>query len=228
MKARYPIPAVLRFAGPLPRETQLSGRHVLGTLGTEPADVTRWTMPPHKLLANLPTLETSTGKLSTKPVSGLAYAKAMEAFVKKYGVLGERDFGSGRFTLDLAEVAEFQDLLRKAWTEDSDAIGEIETQVKDALEAHPSVKANCIELTTDNLWSLICVLFLLDHAAGKTCVCANPECPAPYFLRKRKDQKYCERAPCSIYAQRRYALGWWERKGYELRAKKSELNKRRK
>jgi len=148
---------------------------------------------------------------------------AMEAFVKKYGVFSARlDEKAGHFDEDAANFTDAQDALRKAWAGDSGAIQEIESQVKYALEAQPSVRAGGVELTTDNLWGLICVLFLLDRIAGKTAVCANPECPAPYFLRKRKDQKFCERGPCSAYAQRRYALGWWERKGYELRAKRSK------
>jgi hypothetical protein len=156
---------------------------------------------------------------------------AMEAFLKKYGVFsGLVEENAGSFDEDAANFTDAQDALRKAWAGDSGAINEIEWQVKYALEAQPSVRAGCVELTTDNLWSLICVLFLLDRAAGKTAVCANPDCPAPYFLRRRKDQKFCERGPCSAYAQRLYALGWWKRKGYDLRAKRSNRKsaKRRK
>lgn len=209
MKSFYPIRSVLRFAGRLPRETQVNAGHVVGTLGSELADVSRWMEPPHKRLANLQTYDAS-GVPTTKPVSGLADAKAMEAFVRKYGVLwGRVDETSGRFDEDAARFAVAQDLLRRAWMGDGDAIREIEGQVEDALEARPSVRPRGIELTTENLWSLICTLFLLDRASGKTGVCANPDCPAPYFLRKRKDQKFCERGGCTDYAQRQYALKWW-------------------
>jgi hypothetical protein len=56
----------------------------------------------------------------------------------------------------------------------------------------------------------------LDQAR-RFAVCQNPECPAPYFLARRKNQKYCERGPCTQYAQRVYSLGWWHRTGKSLR-----------
>lgn len=60
--------------------------------------------------------------------------------------------------------------------------------------------------------------------------CHNPDCPAPYFLARRKDQKYCERGDCTAYAQRQYALKWWKEKGEALRAarKRKARPKRRK
>lgn len=43
--------------------------------------------------------------------------------------------------------------------------------------------------------------------------CHNPECSAPYFLAKRKDQVYCS-TDCSAYGQRASKLKWWhEHKG---------------
>lgn len=222
MKAVYSIRAVLRFAGRLPKETRVSNGHVFGRMGTESVDVTRWQMPPHKLLVNLPAQDIETGLKTKKPVSGLADAKLMEAFVRKYGVVSGHIREDGTFDEDAAHFTDAQDMLRKAWRGDTDAIKEIEQQVRVALEVSPSVRAKGLEITTENLWTFICVLFLLDEAAGKVGVCGNPECVSPYFLRKRKDQKYCEREQCSAYAQRQYALGWWDRKGYELRAEKSK------
>jgi hypothetical protein len=238
MKILYPIPAVLRFSGRAPNWTQIRGRHVVGTLGPLLTGVGRWNEPPHQVFANLPRfdlvvtgatgiLDNPQGRDLRRDAAGnmlpeLVELKAMEAFVKKHGVLcGQVDETTGRFDEDAATFTDAQDTLRKAWSGDSEAINEIGGQTQDALVARPSIKARSVELTIDNLWSLICVLFLMDHAAGKTGVCGNPECPAPYFLRKRKDQKYCERGKCSAYAQRKYALGWWERKGYDLRAKRS-------
>jgi hypothetical protein len=212
-------------------ETHLSEGHVVGTLGAERSDVARWTEPPHKRLANLLTRDTRTGELTPRPVSGLADPKAMEAFVRRYGVLcGRVDETSGRFDEDAATFAEAQDTLRRAWMGDREAMRGIEAQIQDALEANPSVRAGGIELATENLWSLICMLFLLDHAGGKTAVCANPDCPAPYFLRKRKDQKFCEMGQCTAHAQRQYALKWWRKEGPERRAKrlKEQSRKRRK
>ena len=219
----YKLNAKFRFAGRLPISTELSAGKVSGTLGTKLVDMRSWLEAPHRRLANLPTVNTITGKETTSTVSGITNERVIEKFIKKYGVLYGRIFGEDNWFLeDGVHFADAQDTLRKAWTGDGEAIADIEGQVRDALEVQPSIKRGGIELTTENLWSLICVLFLLDHKSGKTGVCGNPDCPAPYFLRKRKDQKYCERGSCSAYAQRQYALGWWERKGYEIRSEKSK------
>jgi hypothetical protein len=55
--------------------------------------------------------------------------------------------------------------------------------------------------------------------------CRNPNCPTPHFLARRSDQKYCERGPCTVYAQRQHALMWWNREGKKLRKSKSKARK---
>ena len=229
----------------MPKQTQIVERHVIGTFGTQSADLRLWREPPHRVFANLPRFDViASGKLALlddtfrlprRDAAGnvlpeLVEIGAMEAFVRKHGVFPGSDYADeiDRFDVDAADFTDAQDTLRRAWAGDGDAMNEIESQVQYALEARAFVKARGVEVIIGNLWGLIGVLFLVDHAAGKTGVCGNPECPAPYFLRKRKDQKYCERGKCSTYAQRKYALGWWERKGYDLRARKSKRSKRRK
>lgn len=48
-------------------------------------------------------------------------------------------------------------------------------------------------------------------------VCGNPDCVARYFLAKRSTQRYCERGACTQYANRRYALDYWNKKGKKRR-----------
>jgi hypothetical protein len=50
--------------------------------------------------------------------------------------------------------------------------------------------------------------------------CQNPNCPAPYFLARRRDQRYCEQGECTKYGQREFALDWWNRKGKKRRQQK--------
>jgi hypothetical protein len=47
--------------------------------------------------------------------------------------------------------------------------------------------------------------------------CANPECPNPYYLRRRRDQKYCSaNDECARFANRKAALRYWHKnKGVE-------------
>lgn len=198
MESYYALQGHVRYYGRLPEATEISGGHVLGTLGLERANPAHWKEPPHERLANLPTCDAQTGQFTTEPVSGLAEAKAVEAFVKKHGVLGSHvDEATGGFDEDVVHFADAQDTLRRAWMGDTEAVKEIEEQVEDALETRISVQAKGIEVTTENLWSFICVLFLRDRAAGKTKFCANPDCPNPYFLRKRKGQEFCSH-PCAV------------------------------
>ncbi len=57
--------------------------------------------------------------------------------------------------------------------------------------------------------------------------CANPDCLAPYFLAKRRTQRYCSDA-CSKPAQQRFKREWWAehgkawRKARKASAKKSQ------
>lgn len=53
--------------------------------------------------------------------------------------------------------------------------------------------------------------------------CANPECVAPFFLARRKDQRYCELGACTAYAQRMYS----NRSYYKTKKKLKKPGKRR-
>jgi len=48
--------------------------------------------------------------------------------------------------------------------------------------------------------------------------CANPDCSAPYFIAKRKDQTVCDAEVCKAEKQRQHALKWWN----ENRAKRGK------
>lgn len=67
------------------------------------------------------------------------------------------------------------------------------------------------------------VLLYLSQLA----VCGNPGCPVKYFLGRRRDQKYCG-GDCTNYAQRQYALKYWNREGKRRRAEKSKETRRTK
>jgi len=53
--------------------------------------------------------------------------------------------------------------------------------------------------------------------------CANPSCPVPYFIAKRKDQTICDASDCKAEKQRQHALKWWRDKGNEKRRKTKTL-----
>ena len=66
----------------------------------------------------------------------------------------------------------------------------------------------------------------LAIAAGewipKMAVCANPKCPAPYFLKARRTQRFCDRPGCIEYGQRQHKLEWWRRVGAKRRADRTK------
>jgi hypothetical protein len=118
--------------------------------------------------------------------------------------------------------ADHQSLLRYAWnTGDPLALEEIERQAMQSAVYSFSTPTGRLKITATNLWSLICILFLRDYGAGKIGVCLNPDCPVPYFTKKRRTQKICEEGDCVAWAQRQYAIKWWR----ENRAKKSGKKK---
>jgi hypothetical protein len=99
------------------------------------------------------------------------------------------------------------DDLKRAWGGDRASLDRLPKQ----LHATFGVTGRHIEIVRSNLVSAIVLLFLRDHAACKTAICANPSCPNPYFIRKRKTQKYCEAGPCVDQAQREQKRKWWKR-----------------
>ena len=78
-------------------------------------------------------------------------------------------------------------------------------------------------ILTPNYTNLRAFLFMaITHRSARFAHCHNPGCPAPYFLAKRRSQKFCERGDCTAYAQRKYALKWWNAEGKNRRAKDSK------
>jgi hypothetical protein len=55
--------------------------------------------------------------------------------------------------------------------------------------------------------------------------CPNPTCPAPYFIARRRSQKYCS-DDCALPAQRELKRAWWKEHGDEWRkARKGSTKK---
>ncbi len=68
-----------------------------------------------------------------------------------------------------------------------------------------------VAFVISNLWVAIPMLFLKDQERNRTAICINRKCPRPYFIRRRKTQKYCEAGPCLARAQREQKREWWKR-----------------
>jgi hypothetical protein len=59
------------------------------------------------------------------------------------------------------------------------------------------------------------VLHLFKSASKLRC-CHNPDCPAPYFVARRRSQKYCS-ADCTLPTLREQKRRWWRKNGGEWR-----------
>src|SRR5262249_2860705 len=137
-----------------------------------------------------------------------------------------------KFTIDSATFLHMQDRLRQAWPHkerpgDVGAWAELEGEVEEGFDTDVVVSGGFVSLRPRDLWASICFLYLWDSQARRLGFFGNPDCPAPYFRKKRKTQKYCEQGPCVQYAQRRYSLDYWNRKGKKEREKRLKAKRRR-
>src|SRR5215471_2249597 len=73
-----------------------------------------------------------------------------------------------------------RDALREAWRTDKSPVSELPDNTGMMVTSF-EIKKRRIEFRTQNLWSIIVLLFLRDRAARKTAICANEDCPNPYF-----------------------------------------------
>jgi hypothetical protein len=129
-------------------------------------------------------------------------AEAADAYIKRYE--------SGAKPMRRGMVRLVRDSLRKAWSGDKEALQWAQERL-DAERFNVTYKRAHLLVEPRSLESTVCLLVLRDRAAGKTAICANPGCHSPYFIKKRKTQKFCEAGPCTEQAQREQKREWWTR-----------------
>jgi Holliday junction resolvase-like predicted endonuclease len=226
----------------------ISDYRITGTVGTSRVKQSLWKedWPPHKRLANLPNVPFSDfGGPLVDPSAMMRFieqfgplrAKAVnrrfqEAFRHSVNIaealtaIADAKSGAADTAESIAEVfslADPQALLRYAWeTANNEALKEIQRQAANLLEIRVSVETGGIDVIAHNVWGVVCVLFLRDQAAGRTGKCANPECSVPYFVKIRKTQKICQLDECAAWAQRRFAIDWWNKKGKKRRTQQQK------
>ena len=64
-------------------------------------------------------------------------------------------------------------------------------------------------------------LYQLVRKSNLAKVCANPDCPAPYFIAEKATSRYCSVA-CSGVLQRDWKRRWWTEHGKQWRAKRKK------
>ncbi len=125
--------------------------------------------------------------------------------------------------------------LREIWRGNSDKVTQVLLPSLDEIFADPDpeglwppqLKVNWqrgefVYVPRSEFQGAVYQLFLRSALAK---VCANPDCPAPYFIAGRRTQQYCSEK-CSGVLQRAHKLRWWKEHGKEWRSSKRSRGKR--
>jgi hypothetical protein len=210
------------FFGLRPQDVTVADGIVTGSRMTPLDKHPSWARPPHVALANLPTFDAS-GKNTMKAEPGLTLdIGAAKRFVREYGFLNIGSVDSSEIVSvseSLEDMAATQQNLRKAWRSEN-AIPPNGFYSMVHVRRHDEVS-----IVGTHLWNFIELLLALDQKGGKLGICANPDCPTPYFVKKRSTQIFCEAGDCVAYKQRKYALEYWNSKGKKLRARKQKATR---
>jgi len=213
----YTFQTDLQFNGHRPRTLTVSADgSIAGELGDEPVDVKSWKSPPHVALANMP-LEPRMLELFSRRYGVLVGTSATYSDQHKLDArnvsehpldstptellnLGVAALVQQDFAVTSDDFKQAQRMLRLAWHGDRATILPMMQAVKRAeynVILPREIRNDLTILATRDLWKFTCFLFLLDHWAGRTNVCANQNCVTPYFIKQRKDQAYCKHA-CAV------------------------------
>jgi hypothetical protein len=145
--------------------------------------------------------------------------QSIEQFTRRWGVLSKLPL------VDAMRVG-WRDTLRQAWRGDTAALKEVQGWTTRYMVASLSFSGGRIEMESDQLLGSISILLLRDHLAGKTAVCENENCEGQrFFIKAKATQKFCGHPKCTAFAQKQYALKWWNVEGKQLREKRSKKAK---
>jgi hypothetical protein len=130
-----------------------------------------------------------------------------------------------------SELLQLRDELRavlNAGSRDTDSASAIVNRwlrVKSQEGASPFVVNAHIRSIRINPGNLrVSLAFAVFELLGKVGRCANPDCPAPYYIKRKKKYRFCDRPDCQAFGQRQHKREWWRKHGKEWLA--SRKNKR--
>jgi hypothetical protein len=201
MNSYYALEAAIRYYGLIPKDVRVENNHITGSLpyisvgfgvqnaSERPFEFSRWKEPPHVVFANL--------RLETEDFG------PARKFTRDYGYISGRVHGD-RYWVDLQELKRRQESVRNAWLGFGDETDLALDLMLPNRHLSLSIGPKKSEIAVDNLWTLIQILLLRDIAAQNTEICANPDCPAPYFLMTRKGQKFCTHKCAVLINVRRF------------------------
>jgi hypothetical protein len=128
-------------------------------------------------------------------------------------------------TKDNPAILQFRDQLRRFWSANDPDGDALHFWVNKARVDHKqtwvvSVWADGSHTVHPNYHILsLSLAIAASEWRSKMAICGNPECPQPYFLKGRKNQRFCDRPACSAYGQRQHKKKWWSEHGEEWKVK---------
>jgi len=131
-----------------------------------------------------------------------------------------------------------QSIVLKVWEGDKRGIEGF--QIEAALGLHPQRDDDrpieppiCVDwdtgsllLTPTNLSEIVWLALLQHSKRLALCANRNNDCPTPYFLKWRPNQRFCS-AECAEPDQREYKRRWWRDHGTEWRKAQKKTKKRK-
>lgn len=173
-----------------------------GWLSSRAVDESSWLEPPTVNLANL-------GYVVHEP-NRVATESEIKTFILRYGNLGVGIHDTGGhssetpFEFPLLVFRWLQQQLRIAWETGNvqlftDPGNFTEGLGFDYLPVNWEANQNGIKLRPANCLTYMGMVLARDLTAGRARVCENKDsgCPAPYFVSRRADAKYCSRK-CAV------------------------------
>ncbi|MFZ0981225.1 MAG: hypothetical protein WAN23_17620, partial [Candidatus Acidiferrales bacterium] len=165
------------------------GSQVKGWTGDRTAKASRWSDPPHVEFANLGYTETG----------GVAPPEKIRQFLKSYG----GGFGLDDVTTESGEplhivVSQFQSdqwRIREAWRRRDHSLytelGGGDSMGYDVMPVAWDARRGRLSFRPVGIKLFMKILLARDISNGTARICANPGCPTPFFVAKRRDAKFC-------------------------------------
>jgi hypothetical protein len=122
-------------------------------------------------------------------------------------------------------VLRHRDMLRKIWRGHEHANDWVKLLLYSSLPTTDRVAFNLKrgEIVYVPNGELETVVFSLFRNSSLAKICEADDCPSPYFIAKRRNQRYCS-AACSDQAQKQLKLDWWKREGSRRRREQQKAN----
>ena len=120
-----------------------------------------------------------------------------------------------------------RDVLRRIWRADEYANDYVKLLLYSSEISPHRVEFNWKrgEIVYQPLDNFERAVYALFRNSGLAKVCENPDCPAPYFIAKRRSQRYCGEDCASVY-QRLWKRKWWKKGGVVWRRKQRALKRK--